>query len=57
MKANTTATISLPGEIKLRQSDEPEKMLWSRWLEDLQQLQNIDVDRCFKPKTFGAVKP
>ena len=36
--------------------DEPEKMQWSRWLEDLPQLQKIDVDRCFKPKNFGAVK-
>ena len=31
-------------------------MQWSRWLEDLPQLQKIDVDRCFKPKNFGAVK-
>ena len=36
--------------------DEPEKMQWSRWLEDLPQLDKIDVDRCFKPKNFGAVK-
>ena len=31
-------------------------MQWSRWLEDLPQLQKIDVDRCFKPKNFGTVK-
>ena len=36
--------------------DEPEKMQWSRWPEDLPQLQKIDVDRCFKPKNFGTVK-
>ena len=30
--------------------DEPENMQWSHCLEDLPQLQNIDVDKCFKSK-------
>ena len=32
--------------------DEPEKMQWSCWLENLPQLQKIDVDRCSKPKNW-----
>ncbi|KAL0177328.1 hypothetical protein M9458_026222, partial [Cirrhinus mrigala] len=26
---------------------------WSRWMEELQQLTNVGVDRCFKPPEFG----
>ena len=33
--------------------DEPEKMQWSHCLEKLPQLQNIDVDKCFKPKNWS----
>ena len=33
-------------------TDEPEKIQWSRWLEDLAQFQNIDVSKCSKPKNW-----
>ena len=32
--------------------DEPEKMQWSRWLDELAQFQNIDVPKCFKLKNW-----
>lgn len=28
---------------------------WEKWRIDLQQFQNVDVARCFKPKDFGKV--
>ena len=34
---------------------EPEKMQWSRWLDDLPQLKSY-VDRCLKSKDFISVK-
>ena len=36
--------------------DEADKGQWKRWLEDLPKLQEIQVERCFKPKEFGEVK-
>ena len=36
--------------------DEADKGQWKRWLDDLPKLQEIQVDRCFKPKEFGEVK-
>ena len=36
--------------------DEADKGQWKRWLEDLPKLQEIQVERCFKPKGFGEVK-
>jgi hypothetical protein len=35
---------------------ENEKAQWKRWLADLPKLQEIGVDRCFKPVGFGVVK-
>ena len=32
--------------------DEPEKMQWSHWLEELAQFQDIDVSECSKPKSW-----
>ena len=34
--------------------DEADKGQWKRWLDDLPKLQEIQVDRCFKPKEFGC---
>ena len=36
--------------------EEADKEQWKRWLDDLPKLQEIQVDRCFKPKEFGEVK-
>ena len=36
--------------------DEADKGQWKRWLDDLPKLQEIQVERCFKPKEFGEVK-
>lgn len=36
--------------------EEADKARWKRWLDDLPKLQEIQVDRCFKPKEFGEVK-
>ena len=31
---------------------EEEGVQWIRWLEDLSKLENIEVERCFKPEGF-----
>ncbi|XP_022784343.1 uncharacterized protein LOC111324942 [Stylophora pistillata] len=36
--------------------EETDKEQWKRWLDDLPKLQQIQVDRCLKPKEFGEVK-
>ena len=36
--------------------DEADKGQWKHWLDDLPKLQEIQVERCFKPKEFGEVK-
>jgi len=36
--------------------DEADKGQWKRWLDDLPKLQEIQVERCFKPKGFDGVK-
>ena len=36
--------------------EETEKPQWKHWLDDLPKLEEIHVDRCFKPKEFGEVK-
>ena len=36
--------------------EEQDKVQWSRWLEDLLKLKEIQVDRCFKPKNFAETK-
>ena len=36
--------------------DEADKGQWKRWLDDLPKLQEIKLERCFKPKGFGKVK-
>ena len=35
---------------------EKEREQWQRWLEDLSRLEEIRIERCFKPKGFGEVK-
>ena len=35
---------------------EAEKIQWRRWLDDLPKLQEVQVDRCFRPREFGEVK-
>ena len=35
---------------------EQDRVQWFRWLEDLSKLENMQVDRCFKPKNFGKIK-
>ena len=32
---------------------EAEKIQWRRWLDDLPKLQEVQVDRCFRPREFG----
>lgn len=36
--------------------EEADKEQWKRWLDDLLKVQELQVDRCFKPKGFGEVK-
>lgn len=36
--------------------EETERTQWKRWLDDLPKLEEIRVDRCFKPKEFDEVK-
>ena len=36
--------------------NEQEMVQWLRWLEDLPKLQELEIDRCFKPKDFGETK-
>jgi hypothetical protein len=36
--------------------EEQEKQQWHRWLTDLPKLEEVNTDRCFKPKDFGEVK-
>jgi hypothetical protein len=38
------------------QIGEIERMQWIRWLENLPKLAELQVDRCFKPETLGAIK-
>ena len=35
---------------------EQDRIQWFRWLEDLPKLENLQVDRCFKPKNFAEIK-
>jgi hypothetical protein len=35
---------------------EIERTQWIRWLENLPKLAELQVDRCFKPETLGAIK-
>ena len=35
---------------------EAEKIQWRRWLDDLPKLQEVQVDRCFRPREFGEVR-
>ena len=35
---------------------EQDRVQWFHWLEDLSKLENMQVDRCFKPKNFGEIK-
>ena len=35
---------------------EQDRVQWFRWLEDLPKLENMQIDRCFKPKNFGEIK-
>ena len=35
---------------------EQDRVQWFRWLEDLSKLENMQIDRCFKPKNFGEIK-
>ena len=34
---------------------EAERIQWRRWLDDLSKLQEVQVDRCFRPREFGEV--
>ena len=36
--------------------EEAEKGQWIRWLDDLPKLQEVQVDRCFKPKEFSEIQ-
>ena len=36
--------------------EETEKTQWNRWLDDLPKLEEVKVDRCFRPGEFGKVK-
>ena len=36
--------------------EEQDKVQWSLWLEDLLKLEEIQVDRCIKPKNFAEIK-
>ena len=40
--------------------DEPVKdaecLQWERWIDDLDKLREVKIDRCFKPKGFGKVQ-
>ena len=36
--------------------DEQHKAQWLRWIEDLPKLQEIQINRCFKPENFGEVR-
>ena len=36
--------------------EEQDKVQWSRWLEDLLKLEEIQVDRCIKPRNFAEIK-
>ena len=36
--------------------EETEKTQWNRWLDDLPKLEEIKVDRCFRPREFVEVK-
>ena len=36
--------------------EETEKTQWNRWLDDLPKLEEVKVDRCFRPGEFGEVK-
>ena len=36
--------------------EETEKTQWKRWPDDLPKLEQVKVDRCFKPKEFDEVK-
>ena len=36
--------------------EESERTQWKRWLDDLPKLEEVKVDRCFKPKEFDEVK-
>ena len=38
------------------QIGETERMQWMRWLADLPKLADVQVERCFKPDSFGDVK-
>ena len=33
-----------------------EKAQWNRWLDDLPKLEEVKVDRCFRPREFVEVK-
>ncbi|KAK3700060.1 hypothetical protein QZH41_004360 [Actinostola sp. cb2023] len=35
---------------------EEDSVQWSRWLEDISKLEEIKIERCFKPKGFGKIK-
>ncbi|XP_067055972.1 uncharacterized protein [Acropora muricata] len=35
---------------------EQDRIQWFHWLEDLPKLENLQVDRCFKPKNFAEIK-
>ena len=36
--------------------EEPERAQWERWIGDLADLENVHVNRCFKPDDFGKVE-
>ena len=36
--------------------EEPERVQWDRWIADLGDLENVHVNRCFKPEDFGKVE-
>ena len=36
--------------------EEPERAQWERWIADLADLENVHVNRCFKPDDFGKVE-
>ena len=36
--------------------EEPERAQWDRWIADLADLENVHVNRCFKPEDFGIVE-